>query len=91
MAIVVWWLISAFVFFFILYSVIQSAIDRSKMAKNIQEIRDFLLTNKAAMKGQSELGPNELDIDLFEYCPGCEFKVMKNAASCPECGLLLRD
>lgn len=82
--IIVVWLIGLMVFFFILHSVIRSAIDSSKLAANIREIRDFLQGQSAASSappGSEKPG---------ETCPGCGSKVRQEDKYCPECGLKLR-
>ncbi|MBU5443586.1 zinc ribbon domain-containing protein [Paenibacillus sp. MSJ-34] len=86
------WLIGVFVFFAILYQVIQSAIDQSKMARNIQDIRDMLHQRKneraEAVKQASALANESI---IFEECPGCGRKVKRDERICPECGLTLID
>jgi hypothetical protein len=41
---IVIWLIGMFIFFAILYSIIQGAINNSRMARDIEEIKELLQT-----------------------------------------------
>lgn len=77
--------LAALIIYWILHEVIQSAIDSSKMARNIQEIRDHLVGSKAAetMTAASD--------DNHENCPGCNRLVHKTDKVCSSCGLALRD
>ncbi|GLX71373.1 hypothetical protein [Paenibacillus glycanilyticus] len=68
----------------ILYEVIQSAIDNSAMARNIKEIRDHLVGKPAepsAADGGAEHG----------LCPGCGHRVHRTDRVCPGCALALKD
>ncbi|SDW80862.1 hypothetical protein [Paenibacillus sp. CF384] len=95
---IVLWLIMVSVFFFILHAVIQSALDSSNMAKNIQDIRDFLYDAKKegkASKHNAALRHRSIQSqapeDLYEECPACGEKVIQHEPECPSCGLRLKD
>ncbi|SFF35133.1 TIM21 protein [Paenibacillus catalpae] len=75
--------IAGFITYWILHEVIQSAVDNSTMARNIQEIRDHLVGNKAAEQAASD--------EDHENCPGCNHLVRKTEKVCGNCGLALRD
>ncbi|MCM3631554.1 hypothetical protein M3194_30110 [Paenibacillus glycanilyticus] len=75
--------IAGLIAYWILHEVIQSAIDNSAMARNIQEIRDHLVGSKAEEPAVSG--------DDYENCPGCDFLVKKTDRVCASCGLALRD
>ncbi|WP_336776750.1 hypothetical protein [Paenibacillus sp. MMO-58] len=70
--------------YWILHEVIQSAIDNSAMAKNIQEIRDHLV-------GKTVEQPQVAGDEDHENCPGCGHLVHKSDTVCAICGLALRD
>lgn len=86
------WLIGIFIFFAVLYQVIQSAIDQSKMAANIQDIRDMLhhMKNERAEPIHQE-SALEHESEIFEECPGCGRKAKRDERVCQECGLTLID
>jgi hypothetical protein len=75
-------LVGAFLLW-ILYEVIQSAIDNSALAKNVQDIRNHLIG-----KGTEETAASEEDLEL---CPGCNHMVWKTDRVCGVCGSALRD
>lgn len=91
--VIVIWIIISIVFFVILYTVIQSAMDNTKMASNIQELRDHFVGLKQEDSLLSkdgpivEVGSNEEGED----CPACGNKVTLNEFMCPVCELKLRD
>jgi len=91
-AAIIIWLIGLFIFFFILYNVIQSALDNTTMARNIQEIRDLLSDLKLdkPVANNPELSM-ENDDERYEDCPACSYKVKRNESICPDCGLKLID
>ncbi|GMK47582.1 hypothetical protein PghCCS26_47120 [Paenibacillus glycanilyticus] len=70
--------------YWILHEVIQSAIDNSTMARNIQEIRDHLV-------GKSPEPPQTANDEDHENCPGCGYLVHLSDKVCANCGLALRD
>ncbi|WP_127497791.1 hypothetical protein [Paenibacillus glycanilyticus] len=70
--------------YWILHEVIQSAIDNSTMARNIQEIRDHLV-------GKSPEPPQTANDEDHENCPGCGHLVHQSDKVCANCGLALRD
>lgn len=76
-------LLGGLITYWILHEVVQSAIDNSTMARNIQEIRDHLVGNKAAE-------PHTGD-ENHENCPGCNHPIHKADRVCSSCGLALRD
>jgi DNA-directed RNA polymerase subunit RPC12/RpoP len=80
------WFFGTIIFFFILYSVIRAALDDSKLAKNIQDIRDILYKEKSKI-----INNNVKEEELVEECPACGRKVKQNETTCPECGLKLLD
>lgn len=81
------WIISTIVFFFFLYLVIQSALDKSEMAKNLRRITELL---DSRINNTNEV-TQEIINELDEECPGCDEKVNHNVHFCPRCGLKLRD
>ncbi|SFS51441.1 hypothetical protein SAMN05428962_0534 [Paenibacillus sp. BC26] len=96
-AIILWIIMIAFLFF-ILHAVIQSALDSSNMAKNIQDIRDYLYdtkregkTNKRAVAEQLLSTQPGAPQDLYEECPACGEKIIQHEPECPSCGLRLKD
>jgi len=87
------WLIGSFIFFFVLYLIIQSAIDNSTMAKNIQSISDTLEQLASRTAPQQNQIPNDVESDPEgdEECPACGAKVWPDSSACPGCGLKLTD
>ncbi|WP_336790909.1 hypothetical protein [Paenibacillus sp. MMO-177] len=80
---IIFGLIVAFFAYWILHEVIQSAIDNSTMARNIQEIRDHLVGKPSEPQIASD--------EDHENCPGCGHLVHKSDKVCAICGLALRD
>ncbi|WP_123040523.1 hypothetical protein [Cohnella candidum] len=93
-AAVIIWLIGMIIFFFFLYLVVQSAIDNTTMAGNIQEIKDLLQEMKssrvqAASQQNDENTPADLETAAYEDCPACGNRVRVTDKTCPDCGLTL--
>ncbi|MGO4111519.1 hypothetical protein [Paenibacillus sp. YAF4_2] len=76
-------LVGAFLFW-VLHEVIQSAIDNSTLAKNVQDIRNHLI-GKGTQQETAASGEDH------EPCPGCKHMVRKTDRVCYVCGLALRD
>lgn len=84
----------------ILYFLIQSAIDGSKTAAEIKQIRMLLQKQYLASKGQNTEGqgmaPNEENgnyeiIDTpYDACPACGAYVQPEDTECKSCGLKLQ-
>ena len=74
----------------VLYLVIQWAIDNSKTAENIQEIRDMLAKQNLVSKGNvySE-EDNEISMGNLpeDECPACRANIKEEDQECPSCGL----
>ncbi|MCK9861879.1 hypothetical protein [Paenibacillus sp. ATY16] len=81
---IIFGLLIIFFAYWILHEVIQSAIDNSTMARNIQEIRDHLV-------GKSPEPPQTANDEDHENCPGCGHLVHQSDKVCANCGLALRD
>lgn len=81
----------------ILYQVIQSAIDNSRTAYEIREIRRLLQKQIEGSDGNdadSIQETEELDnfeiLDIpFDLCPACGAKILPADKACSECGLSL--
>jgi len=66
-------LISTFIFLYMLHAVIRSAIDGSKLAKNIQYLKDNLAP------------ADQAGAQRYEVCPSCGDIVKPGVAQCPYC------
>lgn len=77
-----------FVFYFILYLFIGWAIDHSKMAKNIEIIKD-ILAKKHLLQEETEEEAHEFNITQtpINECPACHGKVELDDKLCSSCGL----
>lgn len=85
------WLIGALIFFFILYLVIQTAVDNSELAQTLRNIERLLAARPASPERPlPERGalPQE-DGEQQEVCPGCGAHAGISAEICPACGLRL--
>ena len=86
-----------FIGLIILYLVIQAAIDNSRTAGEIKEIRRLLqqLTEKnGATKSDAEDDMEELEnyeiLDIpYDSCPACGAKLVADDRECKSCGLLM--
>jgi len=88
---VVFWFIGMFIFFFILYNVIQHALNTSEMAKDLSEIKQLLREQAASRPTPPPPAPRDFeDIrEAYDRCPGCGHAVQAHHPVCPECGLSL--
>ncbi|XID94861.1 hypothetical protein ACF3MZ_10220 [Paenibacillaceae bacterium WGS1546] len=84
------WLFGLFVFFFLLYNVIQYAINQSDLAKNVQEIKELLKNQMSGSPERSRVEYVPEQEGWTETCPGCGSRVPPNASICSDCGLNLR-
>jgi len=87
---VIVWLVGTFIFFFLLYNVIQHALNTSNVAQQLKEIKE-LLARDAKTSGSLPVGPASIEnVDpLGATCPACGGKVKEDARECPHCGLSL--
>lgn len=87
---------------FILYLVIQSAIDNSRMKAELTEIKTIL--QEIQKQGYKQANPiihqevraqeniDGIDAESFmENCPACGYEITEKDKFCPSCGLKLRD
>ncbi|MGF7058018.1 hypothetical protein [Brassicibacter mesophilus] len=77
---------------YIIYWVIKGAIDNSKLAKDIKEIRKLLSMQYSKTPTESQDTYEEeivLPEDLTEECPACHEKISPTYKKCPSCGLTL--
>ncbi len=98
------WLIGMFIFFFILYNVIQHALNTSDAARDLAEIKQLLRERAAgrsnapappapgAVPASSPPAPGDIPElrDVYVRCPACGHAVQSQAAVCPDCGLSLK-
>lgn len=89
------------VIFFILYMVVQSAVDSSDMHKTLKEVKSLLEANQR--DGLKDVDYNKQDVGeadeaddiheeiIEEECPACGSKVNSKMYICPNCGLTLKD
>ena len=79
---------------YIWYHLIQSAIEQSKMAQHIKEIRDLLVElhkdKNIQTQSQVQETPDSVQPSYdTECCPACGKRVTMDNTLCPECGLTL--
>jgi hypothetical protein len=82
------------VFILIMDFIIRSAIDGSKMAQDIKEIRKMMEINHVQVKEGNKLGyeeDNKLGDIPDDECPNCHAKVAVEDRTCPQCGLNLKE
>jgi len=89
-AAIVIWLIGLVIFFSVLHYVIRSAVDSSRLSRNVQELRDFLLKRQPERSGFPPFHPGR-PAEPEEACPGCGRAVREEDNYCPGCGLKLRE
>ncbi len=90
------WLFFLVIGLIILYVLVQAAIDNSKTADEITEIRKLLqklventADTKAAQDYEEPEGSGDIPL-LYDTCPACGEKLSVSDAECPSCGLALR-
>ncbi|MDR6879867.1 hypothetical protein [Bacillus sp. 3255] len=88
---------------FILYLVIQSAIDNSRMKSELTEIKTILQEIQKQgfkqahpfiqqeVRAVSEKNDREAAESYMETCPACRCEITENDKFCPACELKLRD
>lgn len=86
-------IIIAVIGLYIWYHLIQSAIEQSKMAQHIKEIRDLLVELHQDQNIQTQTQVQETPDSVqpsydTECCPVCK-QVSTDDTVCPECGLTL--
>lgn len=98
-AVIIFWLFIASLFFIVLHLIIRTAIDDSEMAKNIREIRKFLDKDYAKLfKESSDDSNDELELDdnfellnvAYNECPACKGKISPEDTVCSHCGITLK-
>lgn len=88
--------------FYILYLVIQSAIDNSRMRSELTEIKTILQEiQKQEFKRTNPVNNQEVNVKekkigmitetFLENCPACSYEFTENDKFCPSCDLKLRD
>lgn len=88
-------IILAVIGLYIWYHLIQSAVEQSKMAEHIKEIRDILVEMRTGNGHTLVHAPTPQSVNQgddtrhCECCPGCGQRVSKDERICPECGLTL--
>lgn len=95
-AIVLFYIIISFPTIFILYFVIQAAIDNSATAMIFKEIRDMLKSQYGIEASSEDINEdtshgNELVFGDYDICPACKEKIKETDKICPSCGLTIID
>ncbi|WP_372633582.1 hypothetical protein [Cohnella sp.] len=88
---IVIWLIGMVIFFFILFNVIQHALNTSEMAKDLSEIKRLLREQAASRSTAAPPAPRDIAElrKVYDRCPGCGHAVQAHHLVCPDCGLRL--
>lgn len=84
---IVFWIIGIVV----LYLVIQSAIDNSRTANEIKEIRKLLEKQLQNNRDTGDTTDLEILNTAYENCPACGAKVAPEDKDCHDCGLSLKE
>jgi len=83
------WLIGMVIFFFVLFNVIQHALNTSDVAKDLAEIKSLLQERNARDASKQPVKANVDISEAFGHCPACGFVVHSEQTVCPDCGLRL--
>jgi hypothetical protein len=90
---VIVWLLGMLIFFFILYNIIQHALNTSDLAKTAKEIKELLGRNGGEAPDEATPPRSRTilleKVPLEEPCPACGTRVRTDAAECPDCGIKL--
>ncbi|NBI30086.1 hypothetical protein [Chengkuizengella marina] len=83
------YIIITFLFFFILYLVIQSAINNSELTEALKQLNQKLEKSGLIQEeSQKEEDENLVTVN-YENCPGCDEKILLNKEECSTCGTVL--
>ncbi|NDI35211.1 double zinc ribbon domain-containing protein [Chengkuizengella sediminis] len=83
------YIIITFLFFFILYIVIQSAINNSELTETLKQLNRKLEKSRLIQEESRKEEDEYLLTVKYDNCPGCNKKILLNEEKCPKCGLLI--
>lgn len=75
---------------YVLYLIIKTAIDHSRMAEDMKEIKSILKEFKEQRQQDEKINLEELEQRVFNQCLRCHRTIKPEDKVCPSCGFELK-